>query len=265
MRQSVLVAQDAMFNGGGVFFASTATYFVSKEIAWSATYMVVGGIFLFVAVLALISSFDSCENPLAQTHDEEEKTEWNTGFILIGVSLLLFLFAKISIFIWAPQFVEQTFTVDSEQSGRFMSNMFTAAFFGSVAGTFIVLKADVKYVLYGLVILAMLSTWLFTQSSTIDSMLLLGFVFGVSVSATYNSYVAFGLTFVSVPTHRHIAYLLLAGGLGSALAPVLSSKVVETSGEVGAVMTMCVVTYIIVFLVLITANIANIVKNRVKV
>ena len=262
MRHYVLVAQDAMFNGGGVIFASTTTYFVTKEFAWSATYMVVAGIFLFVAILALISSFDSGETPRLQAGEEEIKTEWNTGFILIGMSLLLFLLAKISIFIWAPQFVEQRFAVGSEQSGKFMSNIFLSAFFGSVAGTYIVSKVNVKYVLYSLVILAMLSTWLFTQSSSINSMLLLGFVFGISISATYNSYVAFGLTFVSVPTHRHIVYLLLMGGLGSALAPVLSSNVVEISGELSGVMSMCMFTYVVVFIVLLLSNIANNIKNR---
>ena len=131
-----------------------------------------------------------------------------------------------------------------------------------MAGTYIVSKVNVKYVLYSLVILAILSTWLFTQSSSINSMLLLGFVFGISISATYNSYVAFGLTFVSVPTHRHIVYLLLMGGLGSALAPVLSSNVVEISGELSAVMSMSMFTYVVVFIVLLLSNIANNIKNR---
>ena len=105
-------------------------------------------------------------------------------------------------------------------------------------------KINVKFLLYGLVILAVVTTWMLTRSTSTNSILLLGFVFGISISATYNSYVAFGLTFVSVPTHKHIAYLLLLGGLGSALAPVLSSKVVEVWAEVSAAIVMCTITFI---------------------
>ena len=249
-----------MFNGGGVLFVWIATYFVGRAVAWSATWLVVGGLLLFVTFLALISSFREGETVATDEHNEIVTTEWNAGFILIGISLLLFLFAKISLFIWAPQYVERTFTVGSMESGRFMSNIFTAAFLGSVAGTWIVSRINVKYLLYFLVVLAMLSTWLFIQCETIDAMFLVGFVFGISISATYNSYVAFGLTFVAVPTHRHIAYLFLAGGLGSALAPVVSSKVVESQGEVTAAMMLCLISFVIVFLVLLAAHIANTLK-----
>ena len=195
-RQSVLVAQDAMFNGGGVIFAYTATFFVSHGFAWSASYMVVGGFLLLVVILAVFSDFDTDDEGKVVNNDAKTRTEWNTGFVLTGVSLLLFLMAKISIFIWAPQFVEQKFSVGNAVSGKFMSTIFISAFFGSVAGTYIVSKINVKYLLYTLVVLAILTTWLFTQSSNTKSILLLGLLFGLSISATYNSYVAYALTYV---------------------------------------------------------------------
>jgi len=263
-RQSVLVAQDAMFNGGGVIFAYVATYFVGNSYVWSATYMVVAGFFLSVVVLAVMSNFDTGEEKQPEDSQAEIKTEWNIEFILIGISLMLFLMAKISIFIWAPQFVEQKFTVSSEQSGQLMSNIFMSAFIGSVAGTYIVSKINVKYLLYSLVILAIVTTWLFTQSPSMKSILLLGLVFGISISATYNSYVAYGLTFVGSPTHKHIAYLLLVGGLGSSLAPVMSSKAVAISGDVNSAIVMCTLTFLAGFLSLLSANIANTIKLKGK-
>ncbi len=260
-RQSVLVAQDAMFNGGGVLFAYIATFSISNDFAWSATYMVVAGVSLLVVILALLSTFDSGEQEQMKENIVEIRTEWNAGFILIGISLLLFLLAKISIFIWAPQFVEQKFTVSSEQSGQFMSNIFMSAFIGSILGAYVVSRLNVKYLLYALVILAIVASWLFSESNSFKTMLLLGFIFGLSISATYNSYVAFGLTFVSVPTHKHIAYLLLVGGLGSALAPVMSSKIVAMTGEVGTAMIMCTLLFVLGLLFLITGHIANILKT----
>ena len=138
-----------------------------------------------------------------------------------------------------------------------MSNIFSSAFIGSLVGTWLVRKVRVNYLLYSLVLLAMLSTWLFTQTRQLEEMLILGFVFGISISATYNSYVAFALTFVETPTHRHIAYLLLAGGLGSAIGPVLSSKVVELKGQVAAAMDLCLQIYLVVFVVLLASHLCQ--------
>ncbi len=264
-RQSVLVAQDAMFNGGGVIFAWITIAFAKQDFSWSSTYVVVGLLAFLVVVLGLVSSFADAENTIVSSQQTQVQTEWNAGFILIGLSLLLFLLAKISIFVWAPQFIEQKFSVGSVASGQFMSNIFSSAFIGSVVGTWLVSKVKVNYVLYSLVILAMLSTWLFTQSKELESMLTLGFLFGISISATYNSYVAFALMFVQTPNHKHIAYLLLVGGLGSAIAPVLSSKVVEMQGSVDAAITMCMLVYLLVFVVLLLANFCNHLKNKASV
>ncbi|NKB37284.1 MAG: MFS transporter TsgA [Gammaproteobacteria bacterium] len=262
IRQSVLVAQDAMFNGGGVVFAWLSISFLNKDFSWSTTYVVVGGLAFLVVLLGLLSSFRDAENVTRNEEQTTIVTEWNAGFILIGLSLLLFLLAKIALFVWAPQFVEQKFSVGSAESAQFMSNIFSSAFFGSVAGTWLVSRVKVHYVLYSLVVLAMLSTWLFTQSDNFSTMLTLAFLFGISISATYNSYVAFALTFVNTPTHKHIAYLLLVGGLGSALGPVLSSKVVEMQGSVDAAVSMCMLVYLLVFIVLLLANYCNYLKDR---
>jgi hypothetical protein len=52
----------------------------------------------------------------------------------------------------------------------------------------------------------------------------MGYLFGLSVSATFNSYMAFALGFVSAPNHKNVAYMLLAGAVGSGLGPLISSQ-----------------------------------------
>ncbi len=256
-RQSVLVAQDAMFNGGGVVFAYTATMFISAEYKWSASYMVVAGICLFVLLLALCSSFSMRADNQPTADQPEEKTEWNASFIGMGLSLALFLLAKIAIFVWLPQFVEQKFAVSNASAGQLMSNIFISAFVGSLLGTYLVSQINVKYLLYSLVILAAISISLISNADNFTIVYASGFAFGLSISATYNSYVAFALTFIQYPNHRHIAYLFLAGGLGSALAPVLSSQFVEMTGKVDGAMYLCVAVFVICFITLIFSNAAG--------
>ncbi len=254
-RQTVLVAQDAIFNGGGVIFATIATWFVTNSFPFSSTYLVVAGLVVFVVILTLVSNFQKDLSIDFQEDSQNIETEWNMGIILIGISLLLFMLAKISIFIWAPQYVEQHFSVGSIVSGQFMSNIFTAALIGSLAGTWLVSRMNVKYILYTLIVVSAVSVKLFTQTDDVDVILLLAFVYGISVSATFNAYVAFALTFVAVPTHRNIAYMLLMSALGSSGAPLFSSQAVEMDSNIGDALTFCFVTLLVVIATLVACEI----------
>ncbi len=260
-RQTVLVAQDAMFNGGGVIFSAIATWFVTNRFPFGSTYLVMVGIIIFVVILISISNFEK-DLTYAVDDDTDIETEWNSGIILIGISLLLFMLAKISIFIWAPQFVEQKFNVDGAVSGQFMSNVFTAALIGSLAGTWLVSRVNVKYLLYSFVVVSAVSVWLLTQATNVDDVLLLAFVYGVSVSATFNAYMAFALTFVEIPTHRNIAYMLLMSGLGSSGAPLFSSQAVELGGDIESALTFCFFVLIVVAITLVIGEVLNESSNR---
>ncbi|MCZ6503463.1 MAG: hypothetical protein O6945_13220, partial [Gammaproteobacteria bacterium] len=116
---------------------------------------------------------------------------------------------------------------------------------------------NVKYILYTLIVVSAVSVLLFTRTDNVDMILLLAFVYGISVSATFNAYVAFALTFVAVPTHRNIAYMLLMSALGSSGAPLFSSQVVEMGGNIGDALTFCFVTLLIVIATLVVSEILS--------
>lgn len=167
------------------------------------------------------------------------------------------MMAKISIFVWAPQYLEQNFGATVEMSGTFMGNIFTAAFIGSIFGTWAASKIDVKYLLFCFVIVSAGTVIVFTQTSSVELMMIMAYCYGVSVSATYNSYVAFGLSFVPNPSHKNVVYLQLMSGFGSALAPLVSSKIVEATGDIAAAIQFCVVSLLIVMATLFVANLMH--------
>ena len=96
-----------------------------------------------------------------------------------------------------------------------MSNVFQAAFLGSLVGT-IVIKANSTGGAYPTLVM------LLTEDLQVATAM--GYLFGLSVSATFNSYMAFALSFVSSPDHKNVAYMLLAGAVGSGLGPLASSQ-----------------------------------------
>ncbi len=250
--QMIMVAQDAMFNGGGIAFAALTTWFVVNSYGWSAVYLVVTLFLGFVVILAAVTSFEPAYE--AEENESDEVEQWNLGIILVGVSLLLFMTAKIAIFVWAPQFVQQTFESGPDLAGEFMGNVFLAAFLGSLAGTWLASKISVRFLLYGFVLVSLLSVYAISSAQSTSSILFLGYCYGLSVSATYNSYIAFGLAFVSNPSHKNVVYLQLMSGLGSTVAPVVSSLVVHEAGSTRSALQLCFVLLLTVVLTLVISD-----------
>ena len=242
-RQSMLLAQDAMFNAGGFVFATATTAFLSREMHWGSIYLVVGSIAILIGLLAATTPI---EQKYQRGSDTEVATHWSIGIIVVGFSVLLFMTAKISIFIWAPQYVEHEFGATISQSGRLMQNIFVGALAGSLIGTYIVSKIRIDFFLIGMLLIGASGVWFMLSASSLESVLLLGYAVGVSVGATFNGYMGFGLSLVKSPTHKNIAYVLLAGGIGSAIAPIFSSKVVEIKGTIGSALYACFVIQIVV-------------------
>jgi TsgA-like MFS transporter len=260
-RQTGLVAQDAAFNLGGAISAALAGYFIVQGYAWNANYFMVAIVLLLVVVLTALSSFDGMDPPEkadSKSSDDAlskvQDTEWNIGIFLIGFSLLMFMFAKAIIIVWAPQFLQQGFLADPQKASQFMSNVYTAALFGSILSTMVVSRIDVNYLIIFMVSLATLCSWLITQSGSADTILLLGYAFGIALSVTVHAYLALGLTFVAAPTHKHIAFLLLSAGLGSTIAPYLSSQVVSITGNVASSIYLSSYSLLIVLLSVLASS-----------
>ena len=256
MQQAAIVAQDAMFNGGGVIFAALAAALLARSWPFSSTYLITAGIIAAILVLISISRFNENLSPASPT-PQTVKTEWNPRIVLLGIALLLFMLAKITIFIWAPQYVTEHFSAAPTVAGTFMSNIFVTALIGSIAGTWLVTRIKVSYLVYGFAGLSLLSASLITQLQTLDGVLALAFVYGLSVSATFNAFVALSLTQVHLPTHRNIAYMLLMSSLGSALAPLVSSQIVAWRGELGGALSAAVGLLVVVVALLLIVEVLS--------
>ena len=235
-RQVILIAQDAMFNGGGIIFTALTTWFITSEFHWASTYSVVAVIAIVLVGLAAITNL---EPPTEQDWDSKYVTKWNPGIVLVGVSMGMFMTAKISIFIWAPQYAVERFAADVNSSGNLLTNIFIGAFTGSLIGTWLVSKIRIAYFLMMMLALGTTGMWLMISASDLEAAILTAYLVGASVGATYNGYTAFALTFVEKPTHKHIAYILTTGGIGSAIAPWISSAGVEKLGTITDTLFAC--------------------------
>ena len=257
-RQVILIAQDAMFNGGGIVFTALTTWFVASEFHWASTYSVVGVIAVAVVGIAAITNLEPVTE---QTDDLRPVTRWNPGIILVGVSMGMFMTAKISIFIWAPQFAVERFDADVISSGNLLTNIFIGAFTGSLIGTWLVSRIRIVYFLIMMLVIGTTGMWLLLSVANFEAALLTAYLVGASVGATYNGYTAFALTFVEQPTHKHIAYILTTGGIGSAIAPWISSAGVDVLGTIADTLFAC---FLLQLLVLSTVIFLNFYQSRLS-
>ena len=151
-------------------------------------------------------------------------TEWNAGIILVGVLVMLFMAAKLTVIVWVPQYLQQEFGASPGQASDVMSNVFQAAFLGALVGAYVVTKIRIHLFLAMMISMGVIATLVMLISRDLQVVTTMGYLFGLSVSATFNSYMAFGLSFVTAPDHRNVAYMLLAGAVGSGLGPLASSQ-----------------------------------------
>ena len=244
-RQTMLIGQDAAFNGGGILFTSLTTWFIASGFHWGATYTLVAIITLIIALVASVTDFKSKSSVY---NDLTGRTEWNPRILAVGGSVMLFMLSKISIFIWAPLYVEQAFDAGIVQAGHILTNIFIGAFFGSLLGTYIVSRIRIEYFLITMLIVGATSLGSMLSSPDLQLVLTLGYFLGASIGATFNGYTSFGLSFVVNPTHKNVAYLLIAGGIGSALAPWFSSEIVKYGGEIKYVLGVCLLIQCLVLL-----------------
>jgi len=255
-RQVILIAQDAMFNGGGIVFTALTTWFVANEFHWASTYTVVG---IIAVVLVGIAAITNLEPAIEQAEEPHSVTRWNAGILLVGVSMAMFMTAKISIFIWAPQFAVERFDADVISSGNLLTNIFIGAFSGSLIGTWLVSKIRIAHFLIMMLAIGTTGMWMLLSSSDLEAAILTAYLVGASVGATYNGYTAFALTFVEQPTHKHIAYILTTGGIGSAVAPWISSAGVEMLGTIADTLLAC---FLLQLLVLTNVVLLNLYQSR---
>ena len=244
-RQTMLIGQDAAFNGGGIFFTSLTTWFIASGFHWGATYALVAIVTLIIALVASVTDLEGA----SRDHNElKGPTEWNPRILAVGGSVAFFMLSKISIFIWAPLYVEQALDVGIVQAGSILTNIFVGAFFGSLLGTYIVSRIRVEYFLITMLIVGAASLGSILSLADFQLVLIIGYFLGASIGATFNAYTSFGLSFVLNPTHKNVAYLLIAGGIGSAFAPWSSSQVVEVFGEIKFVLGLCLFIQCLVLL-----------------
>lgn len=248
-RASMLVAQDALFNAGGMSFSIVGAAFISSGNSWSSGYLALSFIALTVVVAALFAKTRTETGGNTRRSEDSGSSTWSIGLTIAGVCLFLALMGKLTPIIWLPSYLQSNFGVSQEEAGALISKIYLAGLIGSFVSTFIVLKLSVLRFITVAVSLGCVSQSIFAFATTIDWITVGAYLFGLAVAAIYHSFIAWGISYIDKPNYKHITFMYICGGLGGALAPYLSS-LVAVSFDVSAVFVIGIGFYATILLLI---------------
>lgn len=230
-RQAALISQDAVFNVGGVVYPMAAALMLGAGIHWGGVYVIAAVPSVAVIILIVISTFDFEESEPSE-RKRNTRTEWPIGVILAGLFLFIIILCKYVVVIWMPNYAENYLNATPLESGELIARIFGVALIGSVIGAIVVSRMNIMLFVAIAVVIGFLSSMQFTTQSSLEGLMLMATLFGLSLSVLWSGFIAYGVAFVRNPSHKHVSYILFCGGLGSTVTPLASGFIVESFGVI---------------------------------
>lgn len=251
VQSTMLVVQDATFNIAGVIFPLITTYALTHAFSWASSYLTVGFIAVLVLAVIIFTKFDLISAPQSiKKQHNNQKSEWNFGILSAGLGLFLAMLALYTFLTWAPLFVSQKFTVSFEDAGNIITQYWAAALVGALVSTAIVSRIKIHYFFMIIILLALVMTTAIVITENLNYISYFTYGYGFVCSALYNSFVAYGVTFVKNASSKNVSFILISGSTGAMFSPAISSLFQEYVGT-QVVMNAIPVFYAVIIVMLI--------------
>lgn len=250
IQSTMLVVQDATFNVAGVIFPLITTFALTHNMSWSYSYLSVGMVALVTLGIVALTRFSACETTSSTDQTDGVKSEWNPGIISGGIGLFLGMLALYTFLTWAPLFVKNKFDIPFEEAGNIITQYWGAALVGALISTVIVARVKIHYFLLSIILLACIITTIIVTKETLSGLDYLAYSYGFVCAALYNSFIAYGVSFVKRASSRNVSYILISGSAGAMFSPAISA-LMEKSIGLQKIMYAIPVLYFIIFVMLV--------------
>lgn len=249
IQSTMLVVQDATFNVAGVVFPLITTFALTHNMSWSYSYLSVGMVALVTLGIVALTRFNACEVVPASGQADPVKSEWNPGIISGGVGLFMGMLALYTFLTWAPLFVKNKFGIPFEEAGNIITQYWGAALIGALVSTVIVARVKIHYFLLSIILLACIITTIIVTKESISGLDYLAYSYGFVCAALYNSFIAYGVSFVKRASSQNVSFILISGSAGAMFSPAISALMEKTMG-LQKIMYAIPALYAIIFIML---------------
>ena len=151
---------------------------------------------------------------------------------------------------WAPLFVKNKFGIPFEEAGNIITQYWGAALVGALVSTGIVARVKIHYFLLSIILLACVITTIIVTKETLSGLDYLAYSYGFVCAALYNSFIAYGVSFVKRASSQNVSYILISGSAGAMFSPAISALMEKTMG-LQKIMYAIPVLYFIIFVMLV--------------
>lgn len=120
---------------------------------------------------------------------------------------------------------------------------------GELVSTVIVSRVKIHYFLLSIILLACVITTIIVTKENISGLDYLAYSYGFVCAALYNSFIAYGVSFVKRASSQNVSYILISGSAGAMFSPAISALMEKTMG-LQKIMYAIPVLYLIIFIML---------------
>lgn len=237
LRPSMLLLTDSSYSGAASLSTFLASMFVASSHAWFSVYAL--GV-LAVALLLLLALLSTYPARNVSVYQGDDNLKWPLSVYSCGAALLFYLLGMVVIYSWVPSYAQTVLGFNSEDAGNLVFQLFSGMFVGQLVLFLLVLFLPIKLLIIACCVGAVgLSTLLWNSPSFDVSVIMfcLGLVSGGILKVT----IAHGTTLTRESSPKMVSYFLLNTSLGTAIAPALSSWIVDAMGLTKVMMfaTLC--------------------------
>lgn len=253
LRASMLLLTDSFYSMAGVVSTSLAGMLLARQWHWSSAYLLAFVVALGIAAIALSSRYPATRKREMEQHEKAREQHWPVSVHLIGLAMLIYLVGFVSIYSWVPNYAQEALGVSVEASSVVVSRMFLGMFIGQLIMFFLVLRFPLRTLIVIYAILATLLTVSLWTVSTALQLQIAMFILGLATGGLFKTVLAYGTTLVKNPSPKMVSYLIFYAGLGTAVAPFLSSFIVERR-DMAAALQLSTICYVLTFATILVAR-----------
>lgn len=247
LRASMLLLTDSFYSIAGVVSTLLAGIFLARQWHWASAYLLAFVVTFAIAAIALAGRYPVTRPAAAGERAGSEWSRWPASVHTAGLAMLAYLVGFVTIYSWVPNYAQDYLALDAETASEVVSRLFLGMFIGQLLMFFLVLRFSLRSLVFlyaSLATLLTISLWSVGAGAELQvAMLALGLVTG----GLLKTVLTYGTTAVPDPSPKMVSYLIFYAGLGTAIAPFVSSRVVEQYSMHGVLQfaTLCYVAMLL--------------------
>ncbi|MGL9769221.1 MAG: MFS transporter TsgA [Sodalis sp. (in: enterobacteria)] len=258
-RGSRLLFTDSFFSMAGILFPILAGEILAREITWYWLYICIGGVYVMIFILTLLSDFPVLIVKAADTanrKNQQRRESWGAGVALMALAALCYILGQLGFISWVPEYARTHFDMNIQQAGGLVANFWTAYMIGMWVFSAVLRFFDLQRTVTVLAALSAFFMYLFIHTSNPVFLpwylLALGFV----SSAIYTTIITLGSQQTRVISPKLINFILTCGTIGTMLTFIVTGPIVARYG-INAALQICNILYVKVFILFLLLGLVS--------